>query len=427
MDQLYRSLLAIDPRTNFPISTNYILSTDGIGNISWQNSLYNLSSYGQNIGYLPSTINTLNTYMSNVSTGVLPGSLSTPNLTSTVDGLGTVGYISSQTFYSTITGLGSLGYISSAFLGSTVVGLGTFGYISTLSLNSTIQGLGRYGYISSSTLRSSIVGLGSLGYISSLSLTSSLVGLGSLGYVSSLSLENSLVSSLEGLGSLGYVSTASLVSTTTILTLNMISSVTDILENNTNYYLNQANALVIGGNNVSVYISTLSSAFFYDSFYNSSIQYSGCNNSFIAFSNNSDLIISSLNLQLSNFSNYIHDKSQITIDMYPNIIIPSLDPNWNPKLVHVSTVVAFSNSFIRTHNTKFIVQNNNSSNLFQQPIRLNMYGSDIKSNYSKPYQIVHRFMNIINFGGSGGIGSNNVTLAFDSTSSYYLSIQNITY
>ena len=423
MDQLYRSLLAVDPNTNFPISTNYILSTDGIGNISWQNSLYNLSSYGQEIGYLPSTINMLTTYMSNISTGVLPGSLSTPNLTSTVDGLGTVGYISSQSFYSTITGLGSLGYISSALFGSTITGLGTFGYISTLNLNSTIQGLGTYGYISSSTLRSSIVGLGSLGYISSLSLRSSLVGLGNLGYISSSQLQ----STVEGLGSLAYVSTASLVSTTNQLTLNMISSVTDILDNNTNFYLNQANALVIAGNNVSVYISTLSSAFFYDSFYNSSIKYSGCNNSFNAFSNTADLFVSSLDLQLSNFSNYIHDKSQITIDMYPNIILPSLDPSWNPKLVHVSTSVAYSNQFLRTHNTKYIVQHNNSSNLFQQPIRLNLYGSDINSNYSQPYQILHRFMNIINFGGSGGIGSNNVSLAFDSTTSYYLSIQNITY
>lgn len=423
MDQIYRSLLAIDPNTNFPISTNYVLSTDGIGNISWQNSLYNLSSYGQEIGYLPSTINMLTTYMSNVSTGVLPGSLSTPNLTSTVDGLGTIGYISSQSFYSTITGLGSLGYISSAFLGSTVVGLGTFGYISTLSLNSTIEGLGRYGYISTSTLRSSIVGLGSLGYVSSLSLTSSLIGLGSMGYVSS----DTILLLINNLGSYGYVSTQSLVSTTNELTLNMISSVTDILDNNTNFYLNQANALVIGGNNVNVYISTLSSAFFYDSFYNSSIKYSGCNNSFNAFSNNDDLFVSSLDLQLSNFSNYIHDKSQITIDMYPNIILPSLDPNWNPKLIHVSTSVAYSNQFLRTHNTKYIVQHNNSSNLFQPPIRLNLYGTDINSNYSIRYQVLHRFMNIINYSGSGGIGSNNVTLAFDSTTSYYLSIQNITY
>ena len=421
--ELFRSLLAIDPKTNFPISTNYILSTDGIGNLSWQDSLYNLSSYGQNIGYLPSTIDTLNTYMSNLSTGVLPGSLSTPNLTSTVVGLGTYGYISSATFYSTITGLGTYGYISSAFLGSTLDGLATFGYISTANLNSTVQGLGTYGYVSSSTLRSSIIGLGTLGYVSSLSLTSSLRGLGNLGYISS----SGLLNVINNLGSSGYVSTASLVSTTTVILSSMLSSVTNILNNNTNFYLNDANALVIGANNARVYISTLSSAFFYNSFFNSSIKYSGCNGSFNAFSNTTDLYVSSLDLQLSNFSNYINPTSQITIDMYPNIILPALDPNWNPRLIHVSTVVAFSNTFVRTHNTKYLIQNNNYSNLFQQPIRLNLYGSNINANYSNSYRVLHRFTNIINFGGSGGIGINNVSLAFDSTTSYYLSVQNITY
>jgi hypothetical protein len=422
MDQLFRSLLAVDPITNFPISTSYILSTDGIGNISWQNSLYNLSSYGQNIGYLPSTINMLTTYMSNISSGVLPGSLSTPNLTSTVTGLGTTGYISSQTLYSTINGLGSLGYISSALLGSTLQGLGTYGYISTLSLNSTVQGLGSIGYVSSSSLHSSLVGLGNLGYVSSASLTSSLNGLATLGYVST----SGVLNLFSNLGSF-YVSTASLVSTTTFILSSMVSSVTDILENNTNFYLNNANALVIAGNNVSVYISTLSSASFYNSFYNSSIKYSGCNNSFNGFSNTTDLFVSSLDLQLSNFSNYINPTSQITIDMYPNIILPSLDPNWNPQLVHISTVVAFSNRFVKTHNTKYMVLNNNASNLFQTPIRLNMYGSDINSNYTNRYQVLHRFVNIINYSGSGGIGACNVTLSFDSTTSYYLSIQNITY
>jgi hypothetical protein len=207
----------------------------------------------------------------------------------------------------------------------------------------------------------------------------------------------------------------------------MISSVTNILDNNTNFYLNNANALVIGGNNVNVYISSLSSAFFYDSFYNSSIKYIGCNNSFTPFLTSNDFFVSSLDLQLNNFSNYIHQNSQITIDIYPNIILPSLDPNWNPKLVHVSTVVAFSNRFVKTHNTKYMVLNNNASNLFQTPIRLNMYGSDINSNYSNNYQILHRFVNIVNNSGSGGISQSNVTLAFDSTTSYYLSIQNITY
>ena len=104
---LFRSLLAVDPYTNYPVSTNYILSTDGFGDISWQNTFNNMSSQSAVVGYLPSTINMLLTVMSNISTGVLPGSLSTPNLTSTVNGLGTIGYISSASIQSTITGLGT--------------------------------------------------------------------------------------------------------------------------------------------------------------------------------------------------------------------------------------------------------------------------------------------------------------------------------
>jgi len=424
MDQLYRSLLAIDPNTNLPISTNYIMSTDGTGNIQWQNVLYNISSYGQNIGYLPSTLNTLNIYMSNISTGVLPGSLSTPNLTSTVNGLGTAGYISSQTFYSTINGLGTLGYLSSAFLGSTVTGLGTTGYVSSLTLYSTIQGLGNLGYLST------VKNLGSLGYVSSstlqLSLQSSLVGLGNLGYVST----DSILYVIRNLGTFGYVSTASLVSTTTALTSNLLSSVTDILSNRTNYYLNAAGSLVIGASNTNVIISTLTTGYFYDTFNNSSIKYKGNNNNQLAYnSNNADFYISTLDLQLKTFSNYIHGNTNVSIEVYPNILFPALNTSANPKVFHISTIVSYGASTLRTNiaESKFLAINTNSSNLFQQPLRINITGATINSNYVSNYQLTHRILDAYNYNGADGFPSSNVSLFFSSTASYYLSIQNITY
>lgn len=420
MDQLYRSLLAIDPNTNLPISTNYIMSTDGTGNIKWQNVLYNISSYGQNIGYLPSTLNTLNTYMSNLSTGVLPGSLSTPNLTSTVNGLGTAGYISSQTLYSTINGLGTLGYISSAFLGSTVTGLGTAGYVSSLTLYSTIEGLGNLGYLST------VKNLGSLGYVSSLSLQSSLVGLGNLGYVSS----DSVLYVIRNLGSLGYVSTASLASTTRALTSNLVSSVTDILNNRTNYYLNAAGSLVIGASNTNVIISTLTTGYFYDTFNNSSITYKGNNGNQLAYnSNNSDFYISTLDLQLATFSNYIHGDTNVSVELYPNILFPVLNASANPKVFHISTIVSYGASTLGTNiaESKFLAINTNSSNLYQQPLRINITGATINSNYVSNYQLTHRILDAYNYGGADGFPSSNVSLFFGSTASYYLSIQNITY
>ena len=71
------------------------------------------------------------------------------NLTSTVAGLGSIGYISTASLVSTTLGLQTSGFLSSANLLSTVGGLGSAGYISTLSLTSTIRGLGTIGYLSS--------------------------------------------------------------------------------------------------------------------------------------------------------------------------------------------------------------------------------------------------------------------------------------
>jgi hypothetical protein len=150
------------------------------------------------------------------------------DVTSTIAGLGSSGYLSSFSttvfqggLTSTIQGLGSLGYVSS--VGGEVIG--------KLNLVSTVEGLGTSGYLSSYSttvfqqeLRSTIQGLGSLGYVSSvggdvigkLNLVSTVEGLGTSGYLSSYSttvFQGGLTSSLQGLGSLDYVSSTQLAST----------------------------------------------------------------------------------------------------------------------------------------------------------------------------------------------------------------------
>jgi len=84
----------------------------------------------------------LSTLLFNVSSinGFIPWQPS--YLQSTVQGLGTAGYISTASLTSTIVGLGTTGYISTASLTSTIIGLGTTGYISTASLTSTVAALG---------------------------------------------------------------------------------------------------------------------------------------------------------------------------------------------------------------------------------------------------------------------------------------------
>ncbi len=259
---ILRSLFALDPNTNLPISTNYILSTDGLGGLIWTDPLI---LGGISFPILQSTTIGLGT-AGYVSTSKLDTAL-----TSTTQGLGNLNYISStglnSILQSTSKGIfdyaGSYNYISSqqlaSSLQSTVAGLGTLSYVSTSTLDvalrsttsnifnpvryisagnlisttagllnntffttpnneSTIKGLGTIGYISTSefisSLRSTVAGLGTAGYLSSAvlqstfgqSLPSTVDGLGTSGYVSTSFLDSAFVSTNRGLGTLRYVS-----------------------------------------------------------------------------------------------------------------------------------------------------------------------------------------------------------------------------
>ena len=142
----------------------------------------------------------------------------TSQLTSTVVGLGTVGYVSTSQLTSTSKGLYDQiqsGGITNANLVSTVVGLGTVGYVSTSQLTSTSKGLYdqiQSGGITSDNLVSTVVGLGTVGYVSTSQLTSTSKGL--YDQIQSGGITNAnLVSTVVGLGTVGYVSTSQLTST----------------------------------------------------------------------------------------------------------------------------------------------------------------------------------------------------------------------
>ena len=226
-----RRIFAYDPMTNTPLSTNYILSADVKGVVLFKNPLEVLSTFGwadlpdqivSTTIFVISSISTTNGYLASTVSFFAPSYPSSQQifLPSTVNGLGTTGYISTTSLTSSLIGLGSMGYLSSGIiitpLNSTIVGLGSSGFISSTQLTSSLVGLGSIGFISSSQLTSSVVGLGSIGYISSTQLLSSLVGLGSLGYISSASLystvNTALASTVKGMGSATYVSSTQLTS-----------------------------------------------------------------------------------------------------------------------------------------------------------------------------------------------------------------------
>jgi hypothetical protein len=67
---ILRTMFALDPDTNMPISTNYVVTTDGIGGLQWLNPFTNLSTAGTGVGYLPSTLNSLTSNLSSLSSFV---------------------------------------------------------------------------------------------------------------------------------------------------------------------------------------------------------------------------------------------------------------------------------------------------------------------------------------------------------------------
>ena len=233
---ILRSLFALDPNTQLPISTGYILSTDGVGGLTWVNPIL---FGGISLPMLTSTVTGLGT-LAYVSTSFLDNAL-----TSTTQGLGLLNYVSSSQLASTVQGLGTVGYVSTqglnSLLGSTVRGLGTAGYVSTATLGSTLQSTTAFifnpvRYISSGNLISTTSGiLNNTGFYATFdSLYSTTAGLGTIGYLSASTLLVSLPSTVAGLGQAGYVSTTglrtALLSTVTGLgTASYVSSLTPAL------------------------------------------------------------------------------------------------------------------------------------------------------------------------------------------------------
>jgi len=241
---ILRSLFALNPETNLPISTNYIMTTDGAGGISWIDPII---FGGISLPNLVSTVGGLGS-IKYVSTSYLNTAL-----TSTTQGLGTTNYVSTSylntALTSTTQGLGTLNYVSTSYFNtvltstlnqaliSTTLGLGTIDYVSTSALRSTTAFLlDRSRYVSTGALQSTVAGilvnadfalqigdfntamtsttrgLGTLGFISTAqfrsSFTSTVAGLGTAGYISTSQFRSAFTSTVAGLGTVGYVSTS---------------------------------------------------------------------------------------------------------------------------------------------------------------------------------------------------------------------------
>jgi hypothetical protein len=212
-------------------STVYNISSAGGVNISATTSGFFLDLTNANISTLINNNITINTSGGNVNDVDLTSSIrglatfgylssasnlvSTPffavSLQSTTNGLATLRYISSLSLTSTTNGLATLGYISSSQLASTLTstltGLSNVAVTQILAgTNVTISPTNGFGIV---TINASGGGGGGSGDVTSTNLTSTTLGLGTLGYISTAS----LVSTVQGLGRIGYVSSTALPST----------------------------------------------------------------------------------------------------------------------------------------------------------------------------------------------------------------------
>jgi hypothetical protein len=443
------------------------------------------------IGYLPSTFNRIYGMASSLSTivatsystlstqigeGGIPGSITTGQLQSTVTWVQvTSKYISTgdltssmtpflngslsfmSNIQSTVIGLGSARYVSSATLlsttvgtnrerFSTVVGLGSYGYISSLSLQSTVTNLGLLSYISSPALVSSMTGLlypatspgGSLGvvvtgtsappFINFTTLVSQYLtstnyfnqsNAGTYGVVFGSSLPSTTSGIIRSLGSLNYVSTATLQSTSQ-----------GIQAAKQNVFIDRSGATNIY--NSQVFISSVNAITFLSSFIESSIVYKGENGALTgAVTNNSNLTFSTANLQLDVFSSVITPSSRITVELFPTFQFDTLTTgSITSVLSPMTTYVQYGNAFISTSSETRVAgytATNGFSNVFQQPIKMSIPGTQVIGAYQNPYVLSHSMPAAISYQTNVGFRSPSMTVFYASTNSYFLTIQNLSF
>ncbi len=437
---ILRSLFAIDSNTNLPVSTAYILGTDGRGGLDWQSVFTNISTSsglsGGGVGFLPSTIFSFSTSILSISSiqgvgystlstsiglGGIPGSITGPQLFSTVSSIFSPPvYVSPAMLISSMDSFitGNFSYTQATV--STNIGLATFGYISSSQLQSSIQ---NFQGNSISAITSTTRGLGTAGYISSFQLLSTTAGLARYGYVSTAQLlanlgtlstlqDSNAISTSIGLGTFGYVSTLTLLSST------------DGLIRNIN--VDRAGNLIVYNSRVT--ISSLEKFAFLSSFTNSSVTYKGTNGIFTASTVSRDLYFSTAKLQFGSHSNYITPSTQITVDIFPTYVFTNLNLVNTPQIYTLSSVIQYKRSTLPnvTSQNYFVATGIDcpNSNVFQQPIRMSVVGQSILSNYDEEYVLLHRLENSLSFALQGGIQLPDMQVLMTSTNSVYITIQN---
>lgn len=464
-----RTVYALQSNTGQFLSAGQTLVTNGLGGTSWLDMTSSLIITGGTVmNNLPCSISTIYVNTCNIqvlSNALYPGlsslsvaiaqtagTVSQNNLVSSMAGIGGLGFASTATV-STILGSNAAvgtttastvssiaGQISSygiptqntlnSNLTSTIANLGQLNYISTAQLVSTALGLSQLAstvLVSSGNqtvtgLASTVAGLGTSRYISSTQLVSTVRGLGQT-YISTALFTSTVI----GLGSVGYISTAQLVSTT----LGLSEQKANIRFDNT------GSVTTIGGIN---YFSSTGDIIYVSTFFQSSFFYSGNNQQFFAnIPKIHDITFSTALINFSEFSSFINSNSRLTLDIYPTIALSKLATGATalPTLFISSFLQAGNTPFYNTTtispvfigNTRTLLENGSyvdSSNIFNQPIKMTIPQNIVNNAYLSSFALVHYMPSSLNNGGfQNALHNAQVTPTFASTNSLFLSVQNL--
>lgn len=443
---ILRSLFALNPTTNQPISSFYTSVADGIGGIQWLSPTEYFSCATGILNFVSSvqSFSTITGLFSNFSTQSYSTFYTRNLITSTISTF----FISSQNVtVSTLTFFDTLGN-SSQTLGFSAGGLYVNGQI-LYNFSTLVAGLGSSGYISSSQFLSTIDKLGSngLGYVNTPSLVSTTTGLQgriistTIGLLSTINLTSNYAFAVGsttsnyaltiGIGASNFASTigSNTSNYANILNVSSLVSTTFALKNS--FYVQNANTVYV--NNASLSISSVGTFIFFSSFMNSSITYQG-NSGQITGSNpggsTQPLFFSSATLNLDRWSSFINAASILTLEAYPTFLFANLGLGSNPTPIYMSSFVqAAGSNFLSSASFQSVIYpttfSNNQSNLYNQPIKITMRGADIQGFYPQATYLAHYLPNAITTGTTQGFSNSNVSIFLGSTNSVFLSIQNL--
>lgn len=151
------------------------------------------------------------------------------------------------------------------------------------------------------------------------------------------------------------------------------------------------------------------------------------------------MFFSTASINFSPFSSFIDERSRLTLDIYPTIAFSKLATGATaPAMLYMSTFLQAGNtrlfsttvtSWFFAGNTQILLGNGSyadSSNIFNQPIKMTLPQNTISNSYLSTFNLIHFLPSSLNNGAlQNALHSSTIIPYFASTNSLFLSVQNL--